>query len=121
MVHAGKLSKRAAEDFAKSARNRKISFICTVIALGAVSAFDLAHQLSLSLALPLLDLSAIDQNQLPKGLVDAKLSRQYQLVILGRRGNRLFIGGAPPTPPEAAARIQIASPLPPPRSVPIYG
>ena len=113
MVHAGKLSSKAAQDLAKSARDRKISFIGAVIASGAVSAFDLAHQLSLSLALPLLDLSAIDQNQLPKGLVDAKLSLQYQLVMLGRRGNRLFIGGADPTDQEAVERIRFATQLSP--------
>ncbi len=113
MVHAGKLSSKAAQDLAKSARDRKISFIGAVIASGAVSAFDLAHQLSLSLALPLLDLSAIDQNQLPKGLVDAKLSLQYQLVMLGRRGNRLFIGGADPTDQEAVERIKFATQLSP--------
>jgi len=113
LVHAGKLSSKAAQDLATSARDRKISFIGAVIASGAVSAFDLAHQLSLSLALPLLDLSAIDQNQLPKGLVDAKLSLQYQLVMLGRRGNRLFIGGADPTDQEAVERIKFATQLSP--------
>ena len=113
LVHAGKLSSKAAQDLAKSARDRKISFIGAVIASGAVSAFDLAHQLSLSLALPLLDLSAIDQNRLPKGLVDAKLSLQYQLVMLGRRGNRLFIGGADPTDQEAVERIKFATQLSP--------
>jgi len=113
LVHAGKLSNRAAQDLAKSARDRKISFIGAVIASGAVSAFDLAHQLSLSLALPLLDLSAIDPDRLPKGLVDAKLSLQYQLVMLGRRGNRLFIGGADPTDQEAVERIKFATQLSP--------
>ena len=58
-MHAGKLSSKAAEDLAKSARERKISFIGAVIASGAVSAFDLAHTLSTSLALPLVDVAAI--------------------------------------------------------------
>ena len=113
LVQSGKLSSRAAEDLARSARERKISFIGAVIASGAVSAFDLAHQLSMSLALPLLDLSAIDQNRLPKGLVDSKLTIQYQLVLLGRRGNRLFIGGADPTDQEATERIKFATQLSP--------
>jgi type IV pilus assembly protein PilB len=91
LVHAGKLSSKAAEDLAKSARERKIGFIAAVIASGAVSAVDLAHTLSTALALPLVDLSAVDIERLPKGLVDAKLAGQYQVVVLGRRGNRLFI------------------------------
>ena len=112
-MHAGKLGSKAAEDLAKSARERKISFIGAVIASGAVSAFDLAHTLSTALALPLVDLAAVDLDRLPKGLVDAKLVTQYQLVLLGRRGNRLFIGGADPTDQEAVERIKFATQLSP--------
>jgi type IV pilus assembly protein PilB len=113
LVHAGKLSSKAAEDLAKSARDRKISFIGAVIASGAVSAFDLAHTLSTALALPLVDLAAVDLERLPKGLVDAKLAAQYQIVMLARRGNRLFIGGADPTDQEAVERIKFATQLSP--------
>jgi len=112
-VHAGKLGSKAAEDLAKSAKERKISFIGAVIASGAVSAFDLAHTLSTALALPLVDLSAVDLERLPKGVVDPKLAMQYQLVMLGRRGNRLFIGGADPTDQEAVERIKFATQLSP--------
>ena len=112
-MHAGKLSNKAAEDLAKSAKERKISFIGAVIASGAVSAFDLAHTLSVSLALPLVDLSAVDLERLPKGIVEPKLAVQYQLVMLGRRGNRLFIGGADPTDQEAVERIKFATQLSP--------
>ena len=113
LVSAGKLGSKAAEDLAKSARERKISFIGAVIASGAVSAFDLAHALSKALALPLVDLTAVDMERLPKGLVDVKLTTQYRLVLLGRRGNRLFIGGADPTDQEAAERIKFATQLSP--------
>ncbi len=112
-MHAGKLSNKAAEDLAKSAKERKISFIGAVIASGAVSAFDLAHTLSVALALPLVDLSAVDLERLPKGIVEPKLAVQYQLVMLGRRGNRLFIGGADPTDQEAVERIKFATQLSP--------
>ncbi|GCL64172.1 type 4 fimbrial assembly protein PilB [Rubrivivax pictus] len=113
LVHAGKLSSKAAEDLAKSAKDRRISFIGAVIASGAVSAFDLAHTLSTALALPLLDLSAVDFERLPKNIVEPKLAVQYQLVMLGRRGNRLFIGGADPTDQEAVERIKFATQLSP--------
>ncbi|MDT7837336.1 type IV-A pilus assembly ATPase PilB [Aquabacterium sp. OR-4] len=113
LVHANKLGSKAAEDLAKSARERKISFIAAVIASGAVSAFDLAHILSNSLALPLLDLSAVDLDRLPKGVVDIKLTTQYQVVVLGKRGNRLFIGGADPTDQEVVERIKFATQLQP--------
>ncbi len=112
-MHAGKLGSKAAEDLAKSARERKISFIAAVISSGAVSASDLAHTLSRALALPLVDLAAVDHDRLPKGVVDAKLTAQYQLVVLARRGNRLFVGGADPTDQEAVERIKFATQLSP--------
>ncbi len=113
LVHAGRLNAKTAEDLVKSSREKKTSFISSVIAAGAVAPSDLAHTLSTALALPLLDLSAIDVQKLPKNVVDAKLSLQYQVVVLGKRGNRLFIGGADPTDQEAVERIKFATQLSP--------
>jgi type IV pilus assembly protein PilB len=113
LVHAGRLSAKAAEDLVKSAKDRRSSFIASVIAAGAVSPSDLAHTLSAALALPLLDLNAIDPQRLPHNLVDTKLALQYQIIVLGKRGNRLFIGGADPTDQEAVERIKFATQLTP--------
>jgi type IV pilus assembly protein PilB len=113
LVHAGKLSSKAAEDLAKIAADRKIGFVASVIASGAVSATELAHTLSTTLAVPLVDLNAVDLEKLPKGIVDAKLTQQYHIVPLARRGSRLFIGGADPTDQEASERIKFATQLSP--------
>ncbi len=113
LVNAGKLSAKAAEDLTRSARERKASFISVVIGAGAVKPDDLAHTLSGALALPVLDLNAVDMQRLPRNLVDAKISSQYQLMVLGKRGNRLFIGAADPTDQEAAERIKFATQLTP--------
>ena len=113
LVHAGKLSAKAAEDLARSAKDRRGSFVSAVVAAGAVPPADLAHALSAALALPLLDLNAIDTARLPRGLVDPKLAAQYQLMVLGKRGNRLFIGAADPTDKEAVERIKFATQLSP--------
>lgn len=113
LVHAGRLNAKMAEDLVKSSRDKKTSFISSVIAAGAVAPSDLAHTLSTALALPLLDLAAIDVQKLPKNVVDVKLAVQYQVVVLGKRGNRLFIGGADPTDQEAVERIKFATQLSP--------
>jgi type IV pilus assembly protein PilB len=113
LVHAGKLTSKAAEDLAKIAADRKIGFVASVIASGAVSATDLAHTLSTTLAVPLVDLNAVDQEKLPKGIVDNKLTQQYHIIPLARRGSRLFIGGADPTDQEASERIKFATQLSP--------
>ena len=113
LVHAGKLSAKTAEELVKGAKDKKSSFIASVIGAGAVAPADLAHTLSSALALPLLDLAAIDVQKLPKGVIDGKLATQYQVVVLGKRGNRLFIGGADPTDQEAVERIKFATQLSP--------
>ncbi len=113
LVHAGRLGVKNAEELVKSAKDKRISFVSAVIGAGAVSASDLAHTLSSSLALPLLDLNAIDGEKLPRSLIDGKLALQYQIIVLGRRGSRLFIGGADPTDQEAVERIKFATQLSP--------
>ena len=113
LVHAGRLSVKAAEELARSAKERRISFVSAVIGAGAVQPADLAHTLSTALALPLLDLSAVDGERLPRHIVDPKLANQYQLAVLGKRGNRIFIGAADPTDLEAGERIKFATQLTP--------
>jgi type IV pilus assembly protein PilB len=113
LVNAGKLSPKTAEELVKSARERKSSFVAAAVTGNVVRADDLAHALSSALALPLLDLNAVDLQRLPKNLVDQKITTQYQLLPLGRRGNRLFIGAADPTDQEATERIKFATQLTP--------
>ncbi|MBK6717291.1 MAG: type IV-A pilus assembly ATPase PilB [Burkholderiales bacterium] len=113
LVHAGRLSARAAEELARSAREQRRSFVSAVIGSNALSSAEMAHTLSSSLALPLLDLDAIDLQRLPNNLVDSRTLTQYQVLVLGKRGNRLFIGGADPTDQEAVDRIKFATQLTP--------
>ncbi|MBA3599058.1 MAG: type IV-A pilus assembly ATPase PilB [Methylibium sp.] len=113
LVHAGKLTVKAAEDLVRGAKEQRRSFISAVIGAGAVNPADLAHTLSTALAMPLLDLAAIDPQRLPRNVIDAKLAAQYQVIVLGKRGNRLFIAGADPTDQEAVERIKFATQLTP--------
>jgi type IV pilus assembly protein PilB len=113
LVHAGKLPAKAAEDLVRQAREKKTSFVNAVIGSGQVSPSDLAHTLSSALALPLLDLSALDPQRMPQNVIDAKLAQQYQVVALSRRGSRLFVGGADPTDLEVIERIKFATQLQP--------
>lgn len=113
LVHAGKLNAKTAEDLVKSAKEKKTSFIASVIAGGAISSADLAHTLASALALPVMDINAVDLQRLPRNVIDAKLTAQYQVLILSKRGNRLFVGGADPTDQEAIERIKFATQLSP--------
>jgi type IV pilus assembly protein PilB len=113
LVHAGKLQQKTAEALVKTAKERKTSFVAALIEAGTVSPSELAHTLSSVLAVPLLDLKALDPDRLLRNVIDSKLANQYQVLVLGKRGNRLFIGGADPTDQEAAERIKFATQLSP--------
>jgi len=113
LVHAGKLSVKTAEELVRHAKEQRRSFISAVLGANAVRPSELAHTLSSVLAMPLLDLAAIDPQRLPRNVIDAKMVAQYQVVVLGKRGNRLFIAGADPTDQEAVERIKFATQLTP--------
>ena len=113
LVHAGKLTQKAAEELVKSSKDKRTSFVTAVIASGTVQPADLAHTLSGALALPLIDLQAVDLERAPRNILDGKMAAQYQVVVLGKRGSRLFIGAADPTDQEAAERIKFATQLTP--------
>ncbi|HYR26767.1 MAG TPA: type IV-A pilus assembly ATPase PilB [Aquabacterium sp.] len=113
LVNAGKLDASAAEELTRSAKEQKKPFLSALLEKGALSPTDLAHTLSKALAVPVMDLAAIDLERLPKNIIDTKLAAQYQVVVLSKRGNRLFVAGADPTNQEALERIKFATQLTP--------
>jgi type IV pilus assembly protein PilB len=72
-----------------------------VIALAAMEEF----------GTPLLDLSAIRTDALPKDIIDKKLVLKYQVLPLFRRGNRLFVAMTDPTNLQALDDIKFATSL----------
>ena len=114
LVRAGRIDAKAAEDLTKAAADKKGgSFVAQLIESGTMKPLALAHALSQALAVPLLDLDAVDPKALPQGIVDAKLVSQYRIFPLGKRGGRLFIACADPTDQEAVERIKFATQLAP--------
>jgi type IV pilus assembly protein PilB len=113
LVRAGRIEAKVAEELTRQARERKNSFVAQLVESGTLKPLPLAHALSTALAVPLLDLDAVDRKQLPQGIVDAKLIAQYRIVPLGKRGGRLFIACADPTDQEAVERIKFATQLVP--------
>ncbi len=113
LVNAGKLDPRLAEELTRTAREQRRSFVATLMNTGKIKSDDLAHTLSTALSVPLMDLSAVDLQRLPQGVIDNKLSSQYQVLVLSKRGSRLFVAGADPTDQEAMERIKFATQLTP--------
>ena len=113
LVRAGRIESKAADDLTRLASEKRSSFVAQLIETNTMKPLALAHALSNALAVPLLDLDAVDPKQLPQGIVDQKLVSQYRIFPLGKRGGRLFIATADPTDQEAVERIKFATQLAP--------
>ena len=111
LVSAGKLAQKSAEEIYRRAQTNRTSFMAELTNSGTVSARDLAHTLSRAFAVPLLDLNAINVNNLPMGLLDAKLCKDYRLVVLSRRSNRLIAATADPSDQTVTEKIKFATQL----------
>jgi type IV pilus assembly protein PilB len=109
LVAAGKLGQKAAEAIFRKAQTGRTSFIAELTGSGAVSAFDLAHTMSMAFAAPLLDLDAVDVQRLPKGLLDSKICLTYRIVVLSKRNNRLIVATADPSDQDAAEKIKFST------------
>jgi len=109
LISAGKLAGKTAEEIYQKSQSGRTSFIAELTGTGAVSASDLAHTLSSAFGAPLLDLDAIDQQRLPKDLLDQKLCQAYRIVVLGKRNNRLIVATADPSDQQAVEKIKFAS------------
>ena len=111
LILAGKLGQKSAEDIYRKASAARTSFIAELTGSGAVSASDLAHTMSSAYAAPLIDLDAIDEPRLPKGLLDGKICQAYRVVVLSKRNNRLTVATADPSDQEAIEKIKFATQL----------
>lgn len=109
LVTAGKLDINAAEEAYKRSVSQRESFLAELLSSGAVSSGDLAHAMSHTFAVPLLDLDAIDPQKLPKHLLDAKLCADNRILPLSKRNNRLLVATADPTNQQTQERIKFAT------------
>ncbi|GAB4398960.1 MAG: type IV-A pilus assembly ATPase PilB [Rhodoferax sp.] len=111
LVSAGLLDARRAEEVFQQAQAKRASFIAELTGSGAVTPSDLAHHLSRSFALPLVDLDAVDPARLPQGLLDPRICQDYRLLVLPKRQNRLIVATADPTDTQPLERIKFTSQL----------
>lgn len=101
LVQNNALLLQDAEAIQRQAQASGISFVEQLITSKKMSAEEVATFASGVFGYPLLDMSAIDPVQLPKGLVDDELIGSRRLVPLFKRGNKLFIGTSDPTQTSA--------------------
>ncbi|MCZ6501792.1 MAG: type IV-A pilus assembly ATPase PilB [Gammaproteobacteria bacterium] len=91
------LEDTAAKEASEEAHKTRVPFVTHLVQNDLVSAKDIANSASEEFGTPLIDISALDIESVPKDLVDDKLIRQNHAIPIFHRGNRLFVAVSDPT------------------------
>lgn len=111
LVVANLLDQKIAKQAYQQARRDKVSLVSYLVQNKLVNSLALAELASDQFGLAFLDLSTLDKDSQPKGLVSEKLVRQHAALPLWRRGNKLFVGISDPTNHQAITDIQFSTGL----------
>lgn len=109
LVASGELQENKASAIARKATTARHGFIAELLASKAMTALDIAATISRTLAIPLVDIEALDLSALPRDILDPKLAHQFQVLVLGRRAGRLVLLGADPTSHEITEKLKFIS------------
>ncbi|MGB2818840.1 MAG: type IV-A pilus assembly ATPase PilB [Burkholderiaceae bacterium] len=114
LVQQGKLRPDRAENFARKATQANTHFIDELIGSSEVTGLNagaVAKFAADTFGHPLLDLSALDLDQLPRDIIDKKLVGSLRVVALRKRGNRLSVAVSDPTNFQALDQIKFQTQL----------
>jgi len=114
LVQQGKLRPDRAENFARKAAQANTHFIDELVGSSEVTGLNagsVAKFAADTFGHPLLDLSALDLDQLPRDIIDRKLVGSLRVVALRKRGNRLAVAVSDPTNFQALDQIKFQTQL----------
>ena len=114
LVQQNKLRPDRAENFARKATQGNTQFIDELVGSADVtglSAVAIAKFAADTFGHPLLDLGAVDIEQLPKDIIDKKLVASLRVIALRKRGNRLAVAVSDPTNTHALDQIKFQTQL----------
>jgi type IV pilus assembly protein PilB len=114
LVQQGKLRPDRAETLARKAVQANTLFIDELVGSAettGLSSIAVAKFAADTFGHPLLDLSSIDIDQLPKDIIDKKLVGAARILALRKRGNRLAIAVSDPTNFQALDQVKFQTQL----------
>ena len=91
------LEEKVARVASEEAIKRRVPFVTYLVQNDLANAKDIANSAAEEFGTPILDLTALDPEAIPKNLVDEKLIRMNHAIPIFHRGNRLFVAVADPT------------------------
>ncbi|MEP6609140.1 MAG: type IV-A pilus assembly ATPase PilB [Burkholderiaceae bacterium] len=114
LVQQGKLRADRAENFARKATQANTQFIDELVASADVTGLSsaaIAKFAADTFGHALLDLAAVDLEQLPRDIIDKKLVGSLRVLALRKRGNRLSVAVSDPTNTHALDQIKFQTQL----------
>jgi type IV pilus assembly protein PilB len=111
LVGRGRLSERDAESTGTHAANSGITFIEQLTLSKKLSPLEIAEFSSQTFGYPLLDLNAIEPDNLPRDALTPKMMQSHRLLPLYKRGSQLFVALSDPTQASVLAEIKFQTGL----------
>jgi len=109
LVQQGKLVQADANAIHAEAAKAGLTFIQQLVQSKKLSAKDVSLFAAHTFGYPLLDLNAVDVEQLPVTLIDAKIVTNRRIIPLGKRGNRVFVGMSDPSNEQVLQEVKFAT------------
>ena len=111
LVQAELLTDKSAQQAYQQAQRNRIPLVHFLVQGKLVKSREIAEVASEQFGVAFMDLTMLDKESQPKGLVSEKLVRQHCALPLWRRGNKLFVGISDPTNHQAITDIQFSTGL----------
>ena len=108
-MQQGKLIQGDANAIQAEAKKVGVTFIEQLTASKKLTPKEIALFAAQTFGVPLLDLSAVDPDQLPTTLIDSKLVGSKRVLPLQKRGNRLFVALSDPTNEQLLSELKFAT------------
>jgi type IV pilus assembly protein PilB len=111
LVQQGRLVQADANAIQVEAAKSGVSFVQQLVQAKKLSAREVSLFAAQTFGYPLLDLNAVDVDQLPLNLIDTKLVVNHRVVALGKRGNRVFVAMSDPSNEQVLQEVKFATGL----------
>ena len=109
LVQQGRLVQADANAIQSEAAKAGITFIQQLVASKKLSSKEVSLFAAQTFGYPLLDLNAVDVDQLPLNLIDNKIVTSHRVVALGKRGNRVFVAMSDPSNEQVLQEVKFAT------------
>ncbi len=109
LVQHGRLVQADANAIQVEAVKQGVSFIQQLVTSKKISAKEVSLFAANTFGYPLLDLNAVDVDQLPLTLIDNKIVANHRVIALGKRGNRIFVAMSDPSNEQVLQEVKFAT------------